>query len=214
MRGCNIFTFILINLKLKIMSVKNSTTTSDYIEWDKAVNLVHRLYNDGDYRLSLLVGCGIFFGLRISDILQLTWDMLLSDKSFELIEKKTKKHREIRINSNFQKHVQKCYDALSITDSSEKCFISRKNTVYSTQRINVLLKEIKIKYGLKSVKHISSHSLRKTFGRHIYEKAEGNGEMALIRLSELFNHSNIMVTKRYLGLRREEIMSCYDLLDF
>lgn len=83
------------------MSVKNSTTVADYIEWDKAVNLVHRLFNDGDYRLSLLVGCGIFFGLRISDILQLTWDMLLSDKSFELIEKKTKKHREIRINSNF-----------------------------------------------------------------------------------------------------------------
>ena len=38
------------------MSVKNSTTTSDYIEWDKAVNLVHRLYNDGDYRLSFLPG--------------------------------------------------------------------------------------------------------------------------------------------------------------
>ena len=76
------------------MSVKNSTTTSDYIEWDKAVNLVHRLYNDGDYRLSLLVGCGIFFGLRISDILQLTWDMLLSDKSFELIEKKTRRSIE------------------------------------------------------------------------------------------------------------------------
>ena len=49
------------------MSVKNSTTTSDYIEWDKAVNLVHRLYNDGDYRLSLLVGCGIFFGLSADD---------------------------------------------------------------------------------------------------------------------------------------------------
>lgn len=131
------------------MSVKNSTTVADYIEWDKAVNLVHRLFNDGEYRMSLLVGCGIFFGLRISDILQLTWEMLLSDKSFELIEKKTKKHREIRINSNFQKHVQKCYDALSIIDSSEKCFISRKNCVYSVQRINVLLKGIKAKYGLK-----------------------------------------------------------------
>ena len=131
-----------------------------------------------------------------------------------LQEKKTKKHREVRINKDFQKFAKQCYNALAIKDKSEKCFISRKNTVYSTQRINVLLKEIKIKYGLKSVKHISSHSLRKTFGRHIYEKAEGNGEMALIRLSELFNHSNIMVTKRYLGLRREEIMSCYDLLDF
>ncbi|MBV8040983.1 tyrosine-type recombinase/integrase [Bacteroides sp. AN502] len=172
------------------------------------------MYNDGDYRLSLLVGCGIFFGLRISDILQLTWDMLLSDKSFELIEKKTKKHREIRINSNFQKHVQKCYDALSIADRSEKCFISRKNSVYSIQRINVLLKGIKAKYSLKSVKNFSSHSLRKTFGRHVYEKADTNGEMALVMLSELFNHSNIAITKRYLGLRKEEILHCYDLLEF
>ena len=140
--------------------------------------------------------------------------MLLSDKSFELIEKKTKKHREIRINSNFQKHAQKCYDALCITDMSQKCFISRKNSVYSIQRINVLLKGIKVKYGLKSVKNFSSHSLRKTFGRHVYEKADSNGEMALVMLSELFNHSNIAITKRYLGLRKEEILHCYDLLEF
>ena len=46
------------------------------------------------------------------------------------------------------------------------------------------------------------------------EKAETNGEMALVMLSELFNHSNIAITKRYLGLRKEEILHCYDLLDF
>lgn len=196
------------------MSLKNSTTTADYIEWDKAVNLVHRLFNDGEYRMSLLIGCGIFFGLRISDILQLTWEMLLDDSSFELIEKKTQKHREIRININFQKHIQECCNALNIHDMSEKCFISRKNCTYSIQRINVLLKGIKVKYGLKSVKNFSSHSLRKTFGRHVYEMADSNGEMALVVLSELFNHSNIAITKRYLGLRKEEILHCYDLLDF
>lgn len=27
-------------------------------------------------------------------------------------------------------------------------------------------------------------------------------------------YSNIAITKRYLGLRKEEIMHCYDLLDF
>ena len=97
---------------------------------------------------------------------------------------------------------------------SEKCFISRKNSVYSIQRINVLLKGIKVKYGLKSVKNFSSHSLRKTFGRHVYEMADTNGEMALVMLSELFNHSNIAITKRYLGLRKEEILHCYDLLEF
>lgn len=196
------------------MSLKNSRTTSDYIEWEKAVNLIHRLYNDGEYRMSLLIGCGIFFGLRISDILQLTWETLLSDKSFELIEQKTKKHREIKININFQKHILKCYEALNISDMSERCFISRKHCVYSIQRINTLLKNFKVKYNLKSVKNFSSHSLRKTFGRHIYEMAGTNGEMALVMLSELFNHSNIAVTKRYIGLRREEILHCYDLLEF
>lgn len=196
------------------MSAKNSYTTADYIEWNTAINLVHRLYKDKDYKMSLLIGCGIFFGLRISDILQLSWDMLLDDSSFELIEKKTQKRREVRINKGFQKHIWDCYNALLITDKSEKCFKSRERRVYSIQRINMLLKDIKKKYGIKSVKNFSTHSLRKTFGRHVYERADSNGEMALVMLSELFNHSNIAITKRYLGLRKEEIMGCYDLLDF
>ena len=196
------------------MSAKNSYTTADYIEWNTAINLVHRLYKDKDYKMSLLIGCGIFFGLRISDILQLSWDMLLDDSSFEVIEKKTQKRREIRINKGFQKHILDCYNALLITDKSEKCFKSREHRVYSIQRINMLLKDIKKKYSIKSVKNFSTHSLRKTFGRHVYERADSNVEMALVMLSELFNHSNIAITKRYLGLRKEEIMQCYELLDF
>jgi integrase len=109
----------------------------------------------------LLIGCGIFFGLRISDLLQLSWDMLLNDSSFEIIEKKTKKRREVRINKGFQKHIWDCYNALLITDKSEKCFKSRERRVYSIQRINMILKDIKKKYGLKSVKNFSSHSLKK-----------------------------------------------------
>ena len=196
------------------MSAKNSYTTADYIEWNTAINLVHRLYKDKDYKMSLLIGCGIFFGLRISDILQLSWDMLLNDSSFQLIEKKTQKRREVRINKSFQRHIWDCYNALLITDKSEKCFKSREHRVYSIQRINMILKDIKKKYGIKSVKNFSTHSLRKTFGRHVYERADSNGEMALVMLSELFNHSNIAITQRYLGLRKEEIMGCYDLLDF
>ena len=196
------------------MSLKNSNTTADYIEWNTAVNLVHRLFKDGNYQMSLLIGCGIFFGLRISDILQLSWDMLLDDSSFQVIEKKTQKRREVRINKGFQNHIWDCFNALMITDKSEKCFKSRERRVYSIQRINMILKDIKKKYGIKSVKNFSTHSLRKTFGRHIYERADSNGEMALVMLSELFNHSNIAITKRYLGLRKEEIMQCYDMLDF
>lgn len=56
------------------MSQKHSYTTADYLPWDTMLNLTHRLYKDGKYRMSLLVACGSFFGLRISDLLSLSLD--------------------------------------------------------------------------------------------------------------------------------------------
>ena len=196
------------------MSLKGSSTRADYIEWDTAVNLVHKLYRDGNYRMSLLIGCGIFFGLRISDLLQLSWDMLLDGDSFTLTEQKTGKRRTIRINRDFQKHIRACHKAIRVTDNTSKCFINATGQTLSIQRVNVLLKQIKAKYGLKSVRNISSHSLRKTFGRKVFESAGENANMALVRLSELFNHSNVAITKIYLGIRQEELLETYDLLDF
>lgn len=195
------------------MSVKNSYTTADYIEWNTAVNLVNRLFKDKEYRISLLIGCGIFFGLRISDLLQLTWDMVLNTTSFVITEKKTKKRREVKINTQFQKHIQECFQALNITNKEEKLFLSARGRVYSIQRINVILKEIKSKYNIK-VEHLSTHSLRKTFGRKVVENTGENSEMALIKLSELFNHSSPQITRRYLGIRHEELMEIYDVLKF
>ena len=195
------------------MSVKHTYTTSDYIEWNTMLNLVRRLYKDGDYRMSLLIGCGAFFGLRISDLLSLSWDMLLDSDSFVLMEQKTGKRRIIKVNTDFRKHILDCYRALNITDRTEKCFLSRKKVVYSVQRINVRLKEIKAKYGIK-VERLSTHSLRKTFGRKVVESAQENAEMALIKLSELFNHSSPQITRRYLGLRQEELMEVYNVLEF
>lgn len=195
------------------MSVKHTYTTSDYIEWNTMLNLVRRLYKDGDYRMSLLIGCGAFFGLRISDLLSLSWDMLLDSDSFVLMEQKTGKRRIIKVNADFRKHILDCYQALNVTNRAEKCFLSRKKVVYSVQRINVRLKEIKAKYGIK-VEHLSTHSLRKTFGRKVVENAGENSEMALIKLSELFNHTSPQITRRYLGLRQEELMEVYDSLMF
>ena len=121
--------------------------TINDLDWDVMLSLVRKLYRDGDYRLSLLIGCSAFFGLRISDTLSLTWAMLLDDDKFVIYEKKTGKRRVVKINKGFQKHIKDCYDALHITN--EKCFLSRKKMVYSTQRINILLKEIKKKYNVK-----------------------------------------------------------------
>ena len=81
------------------------------------------------------------------------------------------------------------------------------------QRINIILKEIKKKYKLK-IKNFSCHSLRKTFGRQVYNMNSENSELALVKLMELFNHSSVAITKRYLGLRQEEILQSYESLSF
>ncbi len=177
------------------------------------LSLIRKLYRDGNYRMSLLIGCGSFFGLRISDLLSLSWSMLLDDDKFVLHEKKTAKRRVVKINADFQQHIRKCHDALHITNDNEKCFLSQKKMIYSTQRINVLLKEIKKQYNLK-IEHFSTHTMRKTFGRKVFESSGENANIALVRLSELFNHSNISVTKIYLGIREKELLETYDLLDF
>lgn len=193
--------------------IKTTYRTSDYLDWDSMMNLIRRLYRDGNYRMSLLLGCGSFFGLRISDLLTLSWDMLLYEEQFTIREKKTGKRRVVKINHEFQRHINNCYRALGIKDDSEKCFLSQKGSVYSIQRINAIFKDIKKNYNLK-IQNFSTHTMRKTFGRKVFESAGENANLALVRLSELFNHSNIAITKIYLGIRQEELLETYDLLEF
>mgnify|MGYP003309142040 CR=1 FL=1 len=106
------------------MSAKHSFTTADYLPLDTMLVLVRRLFKDGNYRLSLLIACGCFFGLRISDLLSLTWEQILGE-SFSINEKKTGKHREIKVNAGVRDHIRDCFAALKVKDSKEKCFLNK-----------------------------------------------------------------------------------------
>lgn len=197
------------------MSSKHSYTTADYIPFEVATTLVRRLYRDGNYRMSLLIGCGIFFCLRISDLLQLRWCDILDKDALVIWEKKTGKRRDIRINRGFAGHITDCHEALGICDNSQPCFLNRYGSVISLQMVNRSLKEIRVRYQVP-VTNFSTHSLRKTWARKIYENEnlQGRGEMALLKLSELMNHSAPNITRRYIGLRKEELGELYDSLSF
>lgn len=195
------------------MSKKFSNTTADYLEWNQAMNFVRKLYDDKNYRMSLLIALGCFWGLRISDLLSLRWQEIYNKDEFIIIEKKTQKNREIKINAQLQRHILDCYDSILPRSPDEFIFISQKRTVYSVQRINVLLKEFKTRYDL-SIRNFSCHSLRKSFGRQIFEQSGTNAELALVKLSQLFNHSSPAITRRYLGISQEELLQTYDMLRF
>ena len=195
------------------MSLKYSNTTADYLQWDEAMNLIRKLAKDGNYKMSLLIALGCFTGLRISDILALRWNQILHVSEFTITEKKTGKQRTLRLNPQLQRHIAECYERISPIGVNAPILVSQKGTIFTIQRINVMLKEIKKKYRLH-VGNFSCHSLRKTFGRQVYTMSGDSAELALVKLMELFNHSSIAITKRYLGLRQEEILETYDVLSF
>ena len=195
------------------MSLKYSNTTADFLQWDEAMNLIRKLAKDGNYKMSLLIALGCFTGLRISDILSLRWNQVLDTDEFTIIEHKTKKKRTIRVNLQLKKHIRDCYEHIQPVGINAPILISQKGTVFSIQRINEVLKEIKRKYRLQ-IGNFSCHSLRKTFGRQVYNMNNDNSELALVKLMELFNHSSVSITKRYLGLRQEELLNTYDCLSF
>ena len=149
------------------MSLKYSTTTADYLIWSDAMNLIRKLAKDGNYKISLLIALGCFTGLRISDILSLRWKQILNTSEFTITEKKTGKQRTIRLNPQLQQHIRECYGHIQPLGINAPILVSQKGTVYSIQRINIILKELKKRYKLH-IGNFSCHSLRKTFGRQVY----------------------------------------------
>ena len=123
------------------MSLKYSTTTADYLRWDEMSNLVRRLSRDGDYKMSLLIAIGCFWGLRISDILSLRWKDILNVDEFTLQEKKTKKNRTIRINPQLKRHIAECYDHIqpgkpegdNILSTKNQCDLKRDQSQIQTE---------------------------------------------------------------------------------
>lgn len=199
----NIFYLIFtLELKRNTMAKKNQNTTSDYIPFDTALVKGQKLLkNDKTKTIGLYIIVSINLGIRVSDTLLLTFEQLRGDE-IEINEKKTGKRRVMAINDNIK-------EALTMFDESYKglAFKSQKNTVYSTQQINRKLKGIFAKEISKGLQ-ISSHSLRKSFGRQVYNM-NNQSENALLKLSELFNHTSPSITRKYLGLRQEELNDIY-----
>ncbi len=194
------------------MSLLNQKTTTTSMEWDQFKSLISKLERDGEYKFCLLISVGVFTGLRVSDLLQLKFNQFIGTEFLNIIEKKTKKDRRIKINSDLKDLVERIKLKMNIADDDQFIFVNKYGTKpIDKSYVNVKLKELFKKYDIHLEGNVSSHLFRKTLGNRALKLNNYSNE-SIILLMELFNHSSPITTKRYLGVRNSEIESIYDSL--
>lgn len=182
-------------------------TTSSGMDWDAMLGLTQRLKQDRKYRDYLLITLGCYFGLRIGDLLKLRWKDVLGKNELMLVESKTKKVRRITINPKVAETLDFCSIYRKSNDENVYLFANRWGDPVTVSYINKKLKSLFNTYGVR-VQNSSSHTLRKTFGKRIYE-SDNRSERALVYLSEIFSHSSISITRKYIGITQEQIADMY-----
>lgn len=194
------------------MALKGSKTTTSFIDWSDFKSLIGKLERDKEYRFCLLISIGVFTALRISDLLTLRYRDIYNQEILILSEKKTKKIRSIKINADLQEILKRIVKSSGVEDDDmdKLIFLNRFGTkAIDRSYVNLRLKQIFKKYNVRVDGNVSSHVFRKTAGREIMVKHNYSNQY-LILLSELFGHSSIALTRRYLGIRDSEIHSLYD----
>jgi len=155
----------------------------------------------GGYELLFVMG--INTALRIGDLLSLSIADVTDDdyKVLEVIslkEHKTRKRKRLPINESVRDALSEYLAEHPNRKRSAPLFFSRKGGALSRTHAWRVLKAAGECAGLKN---IGTHSLRKTFGYHVYNKSRG--DIALVQ--KLLNHSSVKNTLQYIGINREKM---------
>lgn len=150
-----------------------------------------KVKNERNYFLFMF---GIYTGLRVSDILKFRVRDVKDKDAIYIREKKTGKEKRFPINEELKPIVanyirgKKDYEFLFKSPNFPNKAISRQ------QAYNILSGAGKA-FGISG---IGAHSLRKTFGYHMYQQTHD-----AVTIKEILNHSDISVTLRYIGINQD-----------
>lgn len=150
-------------------------------------------------RNALLFSFGINSGLRIADILSLDVKDVKDKDYIELREKKTNKYKKFPINENLKVEIEEF--VRDVPDDRPLFYTQRGYRLDRAQAYRILNKAARA-VGIKG--RIGTHTLRKTFGYHFYQRYDD-----IVMLQKIFNHSSSSITLRYIGIEQEDIDKIY-----
>jgi integrase len=150
----------------------------------------------------ILFMCGIYTGLRISDILPLKVRDVRGKDNIYIREIKTGKEKSIAINRELKTAIK--YYVENMGDM-EYLFTSRQLTSrtrkskdrrpLTRQRAYQIINMATARFGIENV---GTHTMRKTFGYHFYQTHKD-----IATLQNIFNHANQNETMRYIGIDQD-----------
>ena len=157
---------------------------------------------------------GLYTGLRIGDILRLRVADVVGKKSLSVVEQKTQHSRKVelkrqivlnpRLRGMLSEYCKgkKGYDFL-IPARNKRPGVAPASR-FSAYRAMRQAAEV---CGLK---HVGTHSLRKTFGYFLY--MENHKDVGLVQ--QMLQHRDGSTTLRYIGVNSLRIDDAYEGLDF
>ena len=147
--------------------------------------------NERDFVLFMF---GIYTGLRISDILKFRVRDVRGKDAVYIREKKTGKEKRFPINPELKPIVERYIDGKKDYEYLFRSPNYPNKPISRQQAYNILAQAAKA-FGMDG---IGTHTLRKTSGYHMYQQTHD-----AVTLKEIFNHSDISVTLRYIGINQD-----------
>lgn len=177
----------------------------EYVEPIKEIETINKIKNllkQKSPRDYLLFVFGINTGISISYLLNIKVGELINGNTvcefYSLKEKEDSQGKQFYINTNVRNALTIHIKEAGLTEE-DYLFKSRKNNQPITrQQAYRIIHSVAREAGM--TEKIGTHTLRKTFGYHAYQKG-----VAISLLQNIFNHSTRAETLRYIGIDKDNV---------
>jgi len=160
------------------------------------VREVREILAESSPRNELLFCIGIYTGLRISDILRLRVRDVRNRQYVTIKEMKTKKTKRFPIVRDLEKALEPYIEG---KPDQEYLFKSRQGKNKPITRVRAY-EILRVAAKTADLREIGTHTLRKTFGYHLYQATK---DVAM--LQDILNHSDPYITLKYIGVNQDAI---------
>ena len=164
-------------------------------------------------RYQTLIAVGGYIGPRAKEFLHITWNDIVDKSEGDLYQFKVGRKRKVYFNEGLIQIVNKNYKKLDPINPHHLILHKKESPVVpiKTQQFNQNFRRFLERAGIKA-RQPSSHTLRKTFGMHIYRDVNNCSDEGLHLACKMLDHWSIEETLKYLGITDKRIKETYKKL--